>query len=135
MISSKKNIEIRYGETDQMGVVYHGSYPAYLEIGRIDWLAQMGFSYAQMERDGYMLPVVSLQIDFKKSLYFGDTLSLETRLLKIPQVKIEFEYRLLNQKGELIGTAKTTLAFMSKHTYKPVACPEGLLNKIKATQI
>lgn len=135
MISSKKNIEIRYGETDQMGVVYHGSYPAYLEIGRIDWLAQMGFSYAQMERDGYMLPVVSLHIDFKKSLYFGDTLSLETRLLKIPQVKIEFEYRLLNQKGELIGTAKTTLAFMSKHTYKPVACPEGLLNKIKATQI
>ncbi|MCI4642939.1 MAG: acyl-CoA thioesterase [Flavobacteriaceae bacterium] len=135
MISSKKNIEIRYGETDQMGVVYHGSYPAYLEIGRIDWLAQMGFSYAQMERDGHMLPVVSLQIDFKKSLYFGDTLSLETRLLKIPQVKIEFEYRLLNQKGELIGTAKTTLAFMSKHTFKPVACPEGLLKKIKATQI
>jgi acyl-CoA thioester hydrolase len=78
---------------------------------------------------------VSLQIDFKKSLYFGDTLSLETHLLKIPQVKIEFEYRLLNQKGELIGTAKTTLAFMSKHTYKPIACPEGLLKKIKATQI
>jgi acyl-CoA thioester hydrolase len=51
-ITTKKNIEIRYGETDQMGVVYHGSYPAFLEIGRIDWLKQMGFSYAKMEKEG-----------------------------------------------------------------------------------
>lgn len=134
-ISSKKSIEVRYGETDQMGVVYHGSYPAYLEIGRIDWLAKMGFSYAQMERDGYILPVLSLQIDFKKSLYFGDSLFLETTLIKTPQVKIGFEYVLLNQKGEQLGTARTTLAFMDKKTQKPVACPAALLSKIASNQI
>ncbi len=110
-ISSKKSIEVRYGETDQMGVVYHGSYPAYLEIGRIDWLAKMGFSYAQMERDGFILPVISLQIDFKKSLYFGDTLFLETTLIKRPQVKIGFEYVLFKSKRRSGWGRKNYLGF------------------------
>ena len=131
-ITAKKNIEIRYGETDQMGVVYHGSYPAFLEIGRIDWLSQMGFSYAKMEKDTCVLPVISLSINFKKSLYFGDVLYLETSLVKVPQVKISFEYELFNKKGDLIGTASTALAFLNKETMKPMACPKDLLTVIKS---
>ena len=132
MITTKKSIEIRYGETDQMGVVYHGSYPAFLEIGRLDWLAQMGFSYAVMEQEGVILPVISLSIDFKKSLYFGECLILETSLVKVPQVKISFEYKLTNAKGDLIGTAKTVLAFLNKKDMKPIACPLELLVAIES---
>ena len=130
-ISTKKNIEIRYGETDQMGVVYHGSYPAYLEIGRIDWLKQMGFSYAQMEEDGCILPVISLCINFKKSLLFGDNLVLETRLVAVPKVKIAFEYHLFDAAGDLVGTARTTLAFLNKTSKKPMVCPKPLLEAIQ----
>jgi len=131
-ITTKNNIEIRYGETDQMGVVYHGSYPAFLEIGRIDWLLQMGFSYAKMEKEFCVLPVITLSINFKKSLYFGDTLHLETSLVKVPQVKISFEYELFNKEGDLIGTANTMLAFLNKETMKPMACPPDLLAVIKS---
>ncbi|MDA9331377.1 acyl-CoA thioesterase [Flavobacteriaceae bacterium] len=131
-ITTKKNIEIRYGETDQMGVVYHGSYPAFLEIGRIDWLKQMGFSYAMMEKEGYILPVISLNINFKRSLFFGEVLKLETSLTAEPKVKISFEYMLYNDQDLLVGSAATTLAFLDKQSNKPIACPVNLLKVIQA---
>ncbi len=131
-ITTKKNIEIRYGETDQMGVVYHGSYPAFLEIGRIDWLKQMGFSYATMEKNGFILPVISLAINFKRSLFFGEILKLETSLIAVPKVKINFEYKLFNDQDLLVGTAATTLAFLDSKYNKPIACPENLLKVIQS---
>jgi len=131
-ITTKKNIEIRYGETDQMGVVYHGSYPAFLEIGRIDWLKQMGFSYATMEKNGFILPVISLAINFKRSLFFGEILKLETSLIAVPKVKINFEYKLFNDQDLLVGTAATTLAFLDSKSKKPIACPENLLKVIQS---
>src|SRR6056300_1471334 len=131
-ITTKKNIEIRYGETDQMGVVYHGSYPAFLEIGRIDWLKQMGFSYATMEKNGFILPVISLAINFKRSLFFGVILKLETSLIAVPKVKINFEYKLFNDQDLLVGTAATTLAFLDSKSNKPIACPENLLKVIQS---
>ena len=131
-ITTKKNIEIRYGETDQMGVVYHGSYPAFLEIGRIDWLKQMGFSYATMEKNGFILPVISLSINFKRSLFFGEILKLETSLIAVPKVKINFEYKLFNDQDLLVGTAATTLAFLDSKYNKPIACPENLLKVIQS---
>ena len=130
-ITTKKNIEIRYGETDQMGVVYHGSYPAFLEIGRIDWLKQMGFSYAKMEKDGFILPVISLTINFKRSLFFGEVLTLETSLMAEPKVKICFEYKLYNDQDLLVGTAATTLAFLDSKSNRPITCPENLLKVIQ----
>ena len=130
-INTKKNIEIRYGETEQMVVVYHGSYPAFLEIGRIDWLKQMGFSYAKMEKDGFILPVISLTINFKRSLFFGEVLTLETSLMAEPKVKICFEYKLYNDQDLLVGTAATTLAFLDSKSNRPIACPENLLKVIQ----
>ena len=63
----KIQIRVRYGETDQMGVVYHGNYALYLEMGRIECLRKLGISYKSMEENGIMLPVVSLNINYKKS--------------------------------------------------------------------
>ena len=59
-------VRTRYGETDQMGVIYYGIYPQYLEIARVEWLRSLGISYKELEEKGIMLPVVSLQIDYKK---------------------------------------------------------------------
>lgn len=63
----KIQIRVRYGETDQMGVVHHGNYALYLEMGRIEWLRKLGVSYKDMEKNGVMLPVVSLTINYKKT--------------------------------------------------------------------
>ena len=58
------SFRVRYSETDQMGVVYHGNYAQYLEMGRVEWLRSLGYSYKSMEENGIMLPVISLQLQF-----------------------------------------------------------------------
>ena len=69
MNTHQTKIKVRYGETDQMGVVYHGNYAQYLEIGRLEWLNTLGISYKEMEADNVMLPVVSLSLKVHKTSY------------------------------------------------------------------
>ena len=124
-------VKVRYAETDQMGVVHHGNYAQYLEMARIDWLGQFGVSYKQMEAEGIMLPVYSMQFKFIKPATFDDILKIETRLKKIPQVKIEFDYSITNQEQEIITTASTVLVFMDSITRRPIKCPDFLLEKLE----
>ena len=70
-------IRTRYAETDQMGVIYYGNYPQYLEIARVEWLRSLGISYKYMEEIGIMLPVVSLHIDYKKPALYDELLSVK----------------------------------------------------------
>ncbi len=124
------SFRIRYSETDQMGVVYHGNYPQFLEIGRVEWLRSLGISYKSMEESGIMLPVISLQINYKKSAVYDDLIRVVTKLAKTPTVKIEFDYEIYNEKGELLIEANTVLAFIDIATKKPVRCPQYLLEKL-----
>tara|TARA_R110002051_G_scaffold141206_1_gene214178 strand:- start:320 stop:718 length:399 start_codon:yes stop_codon:yes gene_type:complete len=125
------SFRVRYGETDQMGVVYHGNYAQYLEMGRVEWLRALGFSYKKMEEEGVMLPVISLQINFKKSAVYDDLIRVVTILKKRPSVKIEFEYKIYNEADEILVEAHTVLAFMNKATKRPMKCPDVILEKIK----
>lgn len=84
-------VRVRYAETDQMGVVYHGNYAQYFEMGRVEWLRNMGVSYKWMEENGVMLPVVSLSLNFKKPARYDDLLTVKTILKSQTSVKIEFE--------------------------------------------
>ena len=131
MIFDEILIRVRYGETDQMGVVYHGNYPLYLEMGRIEWLRKLGISYKKMEEDGVMLPVISLSLNFKRSACYDDVIKVRTQLKKEPLVKIEFNYEILNDKDEIIVLANTVLAFIDMKTKKPIACPKYILDKLR----
>lgn len=121
-------IRVRYGETDQMGVVYHGNYALYLEMGRIEWLRKLGVSYKIMEEKGIMLPVVSLNINYKKSACYDDVINVKTQLKNKPTAKIEFEYEITNDKGEIITTASTTLVFIDMKTNRPTRAPQYILD-------
>ncbi|MGC6430486.1 MAG: acyl-CoA thioesterase [Jejuia sp.] len=123
-------IRVRYGETDQMGVVYHGNYALYLEMGRIEWLRKLGVSYKKMEEDGIMLPVVSLNINYKKSAGYDDLINVRTQLKNRPTAKIEFEYKITNEKGKILTTASTTLVFIDMKTNRPVRAPKYILDLI-----
>ena len=81
---------------------------------------------------GLYIPVISLNINFKRSLFFGEVLKLETSLTAEPKVKISFEYVLYNDQDLLVGSATTTLAFLDKQSNKPIACPVNLLKVIQA---
>ncbi|NWO30077.1 acyl-CoA thioesterase [Capnocytophaga sp. oral taxon 903] len=125
-------LRTRYAETDQMGVVYYGNYPQYLELGRVEWLRSIGFTYKAMEEEGIMMPVVSLQIQYKKPALYDELITIRTKLKELPSTKIEFDYEILNEKGELLSTANTVLVFVDARTFRPVRCPEKVLNLIKA---
>ncbi|ADY31119.1 MULTISPECIES: acyl-CoA thioesterase [Cellulophaga] len=130
MRKNKISFTVRYGETDQMGVVYHGNYAQYLELGRLSWLKDLDVSYKKMEETGVILPVISLQINFKKSALYDDTITVVTKLKKKPSVKIEFDYEIYNENDELLVTANTVLAFLNKETKRPIKCPDYVLKKI-----
>ena len=130
MKSHLSYVKVRYAETDQMGVVYHGNYAQYLEIARIDWLNALGISYKKMEEEGVMLPVYELTLRFKKSAKFDDELKIETRLKGKPGVRIVFTYSIYNQHEELLTEAETTLIFIDIAKNKPMKCPQYILDKL-----
>lgn len=101
-----------------------------MEMGRVEWLRQMGISYKSMEEKGTMLPVISLSIDYKKSAVYDDLITVETRLKRTPSVKIEFDYTITNEKGEILALGNTVLAFVNSTTKRPIKCPKFLLDKL-----
>lgn len=131
MNTHQTHIKVRYGETDQMGIVYHGNYAHYLEIGRLEWLNALGVSYKKMEATGVMLPVVHLDVRYKKPAYYDDLLTVSTTLLKPPRASIEFVYEIHNSSGELITTARTKLAFLDMKSNFPMRCPQYILDKLQ----
>jgi acyl-CoA thioester hydrolase len=121
-------IRVRYSETDQMQVVYHGNYAQYFEIGRVEWLRNKGISYKWMEENGIMLPVVSLTMNYKKPARYDELLSLKTILKNRSTVKIEFDYELYNENGELLTTGNSILVFVDMKTGKPISPPQYILD-------
>ncbi|MEL1243932.1 thioesterase family protein [Flavobacterium sp. DGU11] len=124
------NIRVRYAETDQMGVVYHGNYAQYFEMGRVEWLRNLGLSYSFMEKNGIMLPVVSLTINYKKPARYDDLLTVRTIFKKQSSVKIEFDYEIYSEMGELLTTGNSVLVFVNMETGRPVLPPDYVLEKI-----
>ena len=124
-------IRVRYGETDQMGVVHHGNYALYLEMGRTEWMRKKGISYKQMEDNGVMLPVISMSLKFKKSALYDEVIKVKTTLVKLPSVKIEFDYEIYNETGDILVSANTVLAFIDMKTKRPIKCPDYILEKLE----
>ncbi|PNW26157.1 acyl-CoA thioesterase [Formosa algae] len=130
MIIDEIEIRVRYGETDQMGVVHHGNYALYLEMARTEWLRSLGVSYKEMEDKGIMLPVISMSLNYKKSAFYDEVIKVKTILKKQPSVKIDFDFEITNQKGELLVLANTVLAFINMETKRPMKCPKYILDLI-----
>lgn len=127
-------IRVRYSETDQMRVVYHGNYAQYFEIGRVEWLRNKGISYKWMEENGIMLPVVSLNINYKKPARYDELLTLKTILKNKTSVKIEFDYELYNESGELLTTGNSILVFVDMKTGRPIAPPQYISAILERTE-
>lgn len=88
-------VRVRYAETDKMGVVYYANYFVWFEVGRTDWLRHSGWSYLEMERDGYVLPVIEAHCDYRQSALYDDELDIETDGTLLSPVRIRFNYRVV----------------------------------------
>jgi acyl-CoA thioester hydrolase len=124
-------IRVRYAETDRMGYSYYGNYPTYYEVGRTEFIRELGLSYKQLEDDGYLLPIVNMSIKYIKPALYDDLLTVRTYYKKFHTIKVEFEYEIINQNHELINTGQTLLAFVNSKTRKPTQAPEYYLKIVR----
>ncbi len=126
MFISETQIRVRYAETDQMGYVYYGNYPAYYEVGRTEALRQLGTSYHNLENKGIMMPVIDLNIKYLKPAKYDDLLTIKTIIKEIPKMRMHFFYEVYNSDNILLNQGETTLVFISMERNRPVACPKWL---------
>lgn len=128
MIKSETTIRVRYGETDQMGFVYYGVYAQYYEVGRVEAMRSLGFSYKEMEESGVLMPVINLTVNYKKPALYDDEVRIVTTVKELPGVRITFHYECYNQKNELLNTGSVTLVFIDKMRNRPVAPPQWFMD-------
>ena len=119
-------VRVRYSETDQMGVVYHGSYILFFEMGRVEWLRAKGVSYKSLEESGIGLPIVSMTLNYKKPARYDDLLTIKTIFKKHSSVKIEFDCEIWSEQNELLTTAYFILVFVDMKTGRPMVPPDYL---------
>src|ERR1700741_695815 len=100
MLQKETKLRVRYGETDRMGYVYYGNYAEYYEVGRVETLRELGFSYKEMEDKGVMLPVVDFSISYKKPAFYDDEIRIVTSIKEMPGVRITFHYECYNQQHD-----------------------------------
>jgi acyl-CoA thioester hydrolase len=131
MLISETKIRVRYGETDQMGYAYYGIYAQYYEVGRVEAMRMLGFSYKDVEEKGIMMPVLEYNIRYKKPAYYDDEIMVVTMMKEMPNgVKLNFEYECFNQKNELLNSGNVTLAIIDKSTNKLCKLPDWFSNAL-----
>ncbi len=132
MYSAETTIRVRYAETDQMGVVYHGHYFQYFEVARVESMRQIGLSYADIERMGIIMPVVEVQCRYLRPALYDDLLTLKVMVKELPlHHKIQFHQEAYNEKGELLATGQVTNYFIEAKTMKRTVIPEELRLKLQ----
>jgi len=125
MITSRATVSVRYAETDMMGVVYHGSYLPWLEIGRTQLLKEHGVPYRVLEADGFFLPVVEVSLRYLRPAKYDDEVVVTTILREKPSLRIRMEYE-LHRGSELIATATSLHVFIDR-SGKPVRPPAAFV--------
>ena len=124
-------IKVRYCETDQMGLVHHGSYVNYFEEARISWISNLGLAYSEMEKSGIILPVSKLNVNYLKPAYFDDELDVYVELAELPTSRLIFNY-IIKKDEEIVVKGNTVLAFLNKETKRPIRCPSYMLEKVES---
>ena len=138
MFTSKTKIRVRYSETDKMGVVYHANFFSYFESARTESLPvrqagirQLGFTYAEMENMGVIMPVTEVQAKFLRPARYDDLLTIKIMLKDLPRdSKIKFHHEVFNEKEELLVIGYVVLYFINAETMNPALMPGELLSKL-----
>lgn len=125
MIKSRSQVTVRYAETDMMGVVYHGNYLPWFEIGRTTLLRELGLPYRQLEADGFRLPVLEVTAKYLRPAVYDDTLTIVTTMKDKPALRIRLDYEVM-RGTELLATGHTVHAFIDREG-KPVRPPASVV--------
>jgi acyl-CoA thioester hydrolase len=114
-LASSSQVRVRYAETDQMGVAYHGNYFAWFEVGRTDLLRGMGLTYRDLERDGLRLPVIEASARFLRPALYDDVLQIRTQLAEVGGASLAFDYTVRRETtDEALAEGRTSHAAVDR---------------------
>jgi acyl-CoA thioester hydrolase len=131
MFTTQTQIRIHYALTDQMGVVYHGHYAQFYEIGRGESIREIGYTYKDIEAMGIIMPVVDIHSRFLRPAKYDDLITVKTILKELPvHHKIVFHSEIYNEEGQLLNTGDVTLYFMEAKGMKRCEMPAELKAKL-----
>ncbi len=125
-------IRVCYADTDQMGYVYYGNYARYYEIGRVEALRNLGFSYKELEASGIMMPVYEHFSKYLQPARYDDLLTVKVFVKAMPKVRMIFEYEIYNENNILLNTGITTLVFINQQNQRPCPVPAKLAQKLES---
>lgn len=132
MFITTTQIRVRYAETDQMGIVYHSNFFPYFESARAESIRELGFTYADMEKMGVIMPVVEVQCRYLRPARYDDLLTIKTTLKELPvHHKIRFHHEVFNEKKKLLVSGRIILYFMEAQGLKKTTMPADLLEKLR----
>ena len=132
MYTTETKIRIHYALTDQMGIVYHGHYAQFYEIGRGESIRELGFTYKDIEAMGIIMPVVDIHSRFLRPAKYDDLITVKTTLKELPlHHKIVFQSEIFNEQGDLINIGDVTLYFMEAKEMKRCQIPNALRIKLE----
>lgn len=115
VLVNRTEIKVRFNEADPLGIVWHGHYIRYFEDGREAFGSDHDLGYLEVYKLGFVIPVVSVQCDFKRSLRYGDRVIIETTFVPTDAAKLKFTYRLFKaETAELVATGSSVQVFLSK---------------------
>jgi len=127
------DVEVRYAETDQMGVVHHAVYPVWFEIARTGLCRRTGHHYADIERMGYLLMVTGVQVRYHRSIHYGDPVRVTCRMERMASRGLTFAYEVTSAASadedggwERMATGTTEHLWVDKATGRPCRIPEVL---------
>ena len=127
MYSSETQVRVRYAETDQMNVVYHGNYAQYFEVGRVESLRQLGLSYKEIEEAGVIMPLIEWSAKFLRPAHYDDLLTIRTTVRELPDDhRIEFFQEVYNESGKMLTTGKVVAYFLHSDTMERTGMPERM---------
>ncbi len=113
ILKDRVEVNVRFGEVDSMGIVWHGNYVKYIEEGRESFGKRYGISYLDINANNVMAPVVNMNIDFKKQVQYGDVLIIETEFVNSEAAKMIFNFQILRKSDNaVVATAESTQVFI-----------------------
>ncbi len=131
MFESATQVRVRYAETDQMDVVYHGNYAQYFEVARAEAIRKLGFTYKHMETLGTYMPITELHCKYLRPAHYDDLLTIKVILKQLPTGhRIEFDHEVFNEAGSLLTVGKVVLYFINSTTKEKTTMPKELHDKL-----
>jgi len=128
--ASQTTLRVRYAETDRMGAVYHANYLVWFEVGRTDWLRQSGWTYRDMEAEGFGLPVIEAHCAYKQPVRYDDEVSIDTQTMRLSQVRVRFDYTVVLPDGSIAATGHTVHASINA-SGRPCRLPSRVMAMLR----